>query len=124
GAWALRLWGRDGEGAPDARAVTAALPRAEEAPSPGSSGLVAEGPPRRRGSGRWLALGALGLALVACAAAIVGRSLWGGSRDARHRVAARPPLAPDAAGPTAPAPPAGPVEVNVAYGTEKRLWLE
>src|SRR5262249_61365933 len=44
GPSAFTLSGPDPDAAPDPRAVTAALPPAEEAPAPGSSGLAAGGP--------------------------------------------------------------------------------
>ena len=90
-------------------------------------------PPPARGARRWLTYGLLGLVLMTCGL-FLRREIMSLLSDRSGRVPGRPPAAagadgdaaPDARGQTpAPGPTAdGPVVINIAYGTEKKKWLE
>ena len=86
---------------------------------------AATAPARRQGPSRTAGLVLLGLGAMGFFLALAG---WLGSGDGARtgRVPPSPVLAgsprPPAFGSAAPA--GGPVEVNVAYGTEKQKWLE
>ena len=90
----------------------------------------------RATAGRWLAVGAT-LLVLAAAGWVVGRGFWVAGSNAPRHLAAKP--AAPAGGPGSPAdagagaaavlapalPEAKPqtIEINIAYGTEKKKWL-
>ncbi|MDR3635899.1 MAG: substrate-binding domain-containing protein [Isosphaeraceae bacterium] len=111
------LYGPDDEPAADASVPTLLTPHV------GAVSLrVPAAPPRRRLAGRRTALAALaGIGLLSGLAAILAaRGPWGGT-NAGPAAASDGATTPGALA-AASAPP--PVEIHIAYGTEKQKWLE
>jgi serine/threonine-protein kinase len=84
-------------------------------------------PARKGGLRKWLTYGLVGMVLLTCGL-LLRREFMTAFMSARTRTAMRPPLDEDAAPGTeagsVPGPPAEPVLINIAYGTEKKQWLE
>ncbi|MBV8558251.1 MAG: substrate-binding domain-containing protein, partial [Planctomycetaceae bacterium] len=74
---------------------------------------------RRATAGRWLAVGAT-LLVLAAAGWVVGRGFWVAGSNAPRHMAAKP--AADLA-PALPEAKPQTIEINIAYGTEKKKWL-
>jgi serine/threonine-protein kinase len=84
--------------------------------------------PARNGNLRkWLTYGLVGLVLVTCGL-LLRREFVTSFMSAGRRTAMRPPLpddpSPDRVAASAPALAIEPVVINIAYGTEKKKWLE
>jgi serine/threonine-protein kinase len=84
-------------------------------------------PPRKSGMRRWLTYALAGLVLLACGLSL-RREFMVVFTAGTQRTALRPPAgggAPPGPGAgSAPAPATEPVLLNIAYGTEKKKWLE
>jgi serine/threonine-protein kinase len=84
-------------------------------------------PPRKGGAGQWLTYGLIGLVLVTCGL-LLRREFLSFFGSGAQRTALKPsgtgeiPTDPDAE--PSPGPATEPVVVNIAYGTEKKRWLE
>lgn len=110
------------------RPAPAAFPSAEWLTLGGSShDIQALQPTPRFGLRNWLAYGLIGVVLVTCGL-LLRREFMNLFMSRTQRGALRPAWneenSPDSESRSAPAPAPEPVLVNIAYGTEKRKWLE
>jgi serine/threonine-protein kinase len=103
-------------------------------PAAGQSGAVRALPPNESREGepprgsrlrRWLTYGLAGIVLVTCGL-FLRRELVSSFPGGTQRTALRPPPAdePSTDARSGAAPAAEPLTVNIAYGTEKKKWLE
>ena len=81
---------------------------------------------------KWLSY-AMAVLIIVTFALFLRKELMSVSEEGTHRVAARPPIERSELGrssetetepPAAPKPPRDRVEINIAYGTEKKKWME
>jgi ABC-type sulfate transport system substrate-binding protein len=104
------------------------LSAAETAATGGSkTGFQPSQPRQKAGLWNWLTYGLIGLVVVACGL-LLRREFMSLFVAQSQRSALRPPFGEnDSESPNsapAPSPEAEPVVINIAYGTEKKQWLE
>jgi serine/threonine-protein kinase len=111
----------DDEAEPDPSAVTAPVER------PAIAGTTAAAPERRRSGRRPVAAAMMacgGLALLLAVGAMIIRGRWDHGGSDRGDGGAVGPEARKVGRAAPPVPREGPVEINIAFGTEKRRWFE
>jgi serine/threonine-protein kinase len=110
-----------------AQTASGGPPGAPAAPRPPTQEMLTTEPPRTGRLRKWLTYGLVGLVLVTCGL-LLRREFMTLFMSPKTRPALGTPLTGDSAPRpevrTAPVPTAEPVLINIAYGTEKKKWLE